>query len=110
MKLRHAPATIDLDALAVKLAPLVASLLVARLTGDVWPRPSARRDAPPGVSPRRWSKPAREIGRRLPGARYYTVEREAWDRYLGSPPRDPAEWSPASDLARQGLRAVRGPR
>jgi hypothetical protein len=105
--------TIDYTELARQVAPLVASLLVARLTGEVWPRTSARRDAPPGVSPRRWSKLAATIGRRAPGARFYTVEREDWDRYVGAaaPAANDAPtaatWSPAADLARQRLRATR---
>lgn len=107
---RPAP-TFDYAALAREVAPLVASLLVARLTGEVWPRTSARGDAPPGVSPRRWSKLAATIGRKAPGSRLYTVERSDWDRHVGSPAAAandaPAPWSPATDLPANGLRATR---
>jgi hypothetical protein len=112
VKPRHVPATIDLDALAAKVAPLVASLLLARLTGDVWPKTSKRADAPRGAG-RRWPKIAKTIGcLPYPGARHHVVSREQWESYLAATnptaAGDVEPWTPGKDLGALGLRATRG--
>ncbi len=110
MKPARPAATIDYSALAREVAPLVASLLAARLTGDQWPRTSRRADAPAGVPGRQWSKLAARIGRKLPGQRFHIVERADWDRYLAAEapePPAPRAWSPGDELPALKLRAVR---
>jgi len=113
VKASHAPATIDLEALAARVAPLVAALLLARLTGDVWPKTSKYADAPRGAG-RRWPKIAKTIGSLpYPGARHHVVSREQWEAYLAAtsptaPTSDVAPWTPGRDLGALGLRAARG--
>ena len=116
--------TIDEAALEARVTARVLARLIAALGGEVetWPRTSARADAPRGVSPRRWCKVAREIGRKAhPGARLCIVERRDWEAYLArtssaalpapppppAPANDPPPWSPTAALLAAGLRPTR---
>jgi hypothetical protein len=118
------PAKVDEAALEARVTARVLAYLVAALGGavEVWPKTSARKDAPRGVSPRRWSKLAAEIGRKPhEGSRFYLVTRADWEVYLARlapdaeviPPRltvttaKDASWSPTAALLASGLRATR---
>ena len=110
------PVDVDLDALAERLAPLVAARLAqAMVTRTSAPYSTRRGCGPAGLKDRTWKK----IAPMIPGAqhsgRWVIVQREAYEKWASRDARPSTAsaatgepWSPAAALASVGLRAPRG--
>lgn len=119
---------VDLHALAIKLAPLVALQLAKMLAGasESTSYSSRRGCGPAGVSDERWKEIAAQIGQRPPRARWYVVPRATYEQWLArqhdatsappmakaanDSPSPSAKWHPAESLQQMGRRLIGGDR
>jgi hypothetical protein len=103
----------DLDHLADAIAPLILARIAGLLGGAASSTPYSTRKGhgPKGLSHKRWLKVAPTIpgAVRPPGARWWSVPRAAYERWVeqgcpsahaSSPAANDGAWSPAAEYAR----------
>jgi hypothetical protein len=102
-----------LEARVAEIEAMLARIGQAFGVTSAGPYSSRRGCGPAGVSEERWKKIAKEIGRKLPGARWYIVERDVYEKWLAqqegraAPSAPETRWTPARALALAGVRGTR---